>query len=68
MTMGYIEMRDLLAELDITHEQMDEVWDGLLKTNWKVQNLSSNGMSWHDLPEHLIRDAVQRYKKQEVVQ
>ena len=63
--MDYLKMKRVLDDNNVTHEEMDSIWEQLKVSNRIVKNLSEHGKKWYDLPEHLIIDAIKRSKLSE---
>lgn len=58
MALTYVKLKAYLDSRDVTHEQMQAMWDEQLKTNWKVKALAKAGMNWTDLIEPALDSLI----------
>jgi len=49
------EIKEILKELKLTEIDIDNIWDDLAKTNWKVKSLNEAGKTWRDMNTHVIK-------------
>lgn len=61
--MEYVDMKSILDRNEVSHNDMDKMWDEARASNPVVQNLADNGKNWTDLPPHLLDDLVKKYEK-----
>ena len=48
----------------VTEEQVIQAWDNALKArNFIIKNLNSHGYKWWWLPEHLLKQLIERYSE-----
>lgn len=57
------EIKVLLKELNLTENDMDNYWNELTETNWKVRSLDSSGKTWRDMAIHLIKQIPTQKEK-----
>ena len=56
----YQKVKRILDEHGLTHEDLDQQWSEMAATNRVVGALSKRGKHWSDLPEHLLKDLIER--------
>ena len=59
----YMQIIDFLSSNEVTHEQMQHMWDSLYKTNWKVKNLTDSGENWCDLNVSAMKSLIEQFRK-----
>ena len=61
--MDYSEMKTFLDKNSLTHEELDEMWESLKATNWKVKALDNSGKKWYDLTPQAILSMREQLSK-----
>lgn len=62
---NYIETKDLLEEVGVTHEEADKMWSALMDANWKVKALHASGKRWYDLTPPALKSMITQYRQLE---
>ena len=59
----YTDIYDFLKSNNVTHEEMQHMWDSLQESNWKIKRLADEGKNWTDLNISAIKSLIEQYKK-----
>jgi len=48
------EIKALLKSMNLTEEDMDNYWNELIETNWKIKSLNDSFKTWRDMNTYII--------------
>jgi hypothetical protein len=60
---GYTEIRQFLQTNNITHEDMQNMFDYLYDKNWKIKAIADEGKNWTDLNLAAMKSLIGTYQK-----
>jgi len=60
---SYIETKQLLDEVGLTHDEAEKMWLALMEQNWKVKALHNSGKRWYDLTAPALKSMIAQYEK-----
>ena len=59
--MEYKEIKKWLDENNLTHEEMNKIWEKVKPDNWKLKALERAGKTWYDLNESALHSLLRLY-------